>query len=351
MQRSITIAEGLERRQDNFLLLRIIAALLVIYGHSFGIAPHGSSKEVFVAMGWGIYSGDIAVNMFFVISGFMVSGSYIRQPDLFEFMKARLLRIVPGLLACLLVLALVVGPLVTSWLAKDYFHDRSVFDYVIRNMKFASDMNFNLPGVFETNAKRGVVNGSLWTLPAEFRMYVFVAVLGAVGLLERRLALAIVIVLLVITGLVAPYQLPLHPDWLRLAGYFAVGILIFTYKKFLTISHEGFIAVVFATYLCRGLEIHLYVFVFALTYFCFWFAYLIKLPRLDAYGDPSYAIYLWGWPIQQLVAKVMPNAISQVNFAVASVLAIAIGYASWYLVEKPCLRFKYSFSRKSPLAL
>ena len=53
--------------------------------------PNGTS-DIFLRHGWPMYSGDIAVAMFFVISGFMVSGSYLARADLFEFAKARLLR-------------------------------------------------------------------------------------------------------------------------------------------------------------------------------------------------------------------------------------------------------------------
>jgi peptidoglycan/LPS O-acetylase OafA/YrhL len=350
MPRSLTIAEGLSRRQDNFLLLRIIAALLVIYGHSFGIAPHGTAREIFASSGWGTYSGDIAVDMFFVISGFMVTGSYIRQPDLIEFMKARILRIVPGFLVCLIVLAFVIGPVVSSLSVHDYFSDGSATSYVTKNMRFSSDMRFQLPGVFETNAIKGVVNGSLWTLPAEFRMYVFVAVLGAVGILARRPLILVAIVVVFAGGLLAPYNLPLHPSWLRLAAFFSLGIAIFAYKDVITISHEGFAAIAFAAFLCRGLEIQPFIFGLALTYFCFWFAYLVKLPQADRFGDPSYAIYLWGWPLQQLLAQAFPNSASLVNFAAAGFLAILAGYLSWFLVEKPCLRLRHVIFRKSPAA-
>lgn len=350
MIRSITIAEGLARRQDNFLLLRIIAAIMVIYGHSFHIAPNGAAKEIFIETGWGIYSGDIAVNIFFIVSGFMVAGSYIRQADLFEFMKARIVRIVPALLVCVLLVAYVVGPLVSVLSSGDYFKNADVFRYVLRNMSFSSDMQFTLPGVFGNHLAKDVVNGSLWTLPAEFRMYVFVAILGAIGLLSHRITLLVILALLFCVGLVAPYNLPLHPEWLRLAGCFSIGILAYAFKDLITISHEGFIAVVFGVYLCRGLDIHLYVLVIALAYFCFWFAYMVRLPNLDRFGDPSYAIYLWGWPIQQLLASALPGTHAIANFLLSSAGAIAIGYVSWYLVEKPCLKLKHVWSKKSPAA-
>ena len=109
-----TIATYMSRRQDNFLLLRILAALAVIYGHSFVLAKADGSNDIFLRNGWPMYSGDIAVSMFFVISGFMVSGSFLARADLLEFAKARLLRIVPAFALVLVLCAYVVGPLMST---------------------------------------------------------------------------------------------------------------------------------------------------------------------------------------------------------------------------------------------
>ena len=67
MKQDKTIAAFLAERNDNFLLLRILAALAVIYGHSYAIAPAGEAVELFVKHGWPMYSGDMAVAMFFVL--------------------------------------------------------------------------------------------------------------------------------------------------------------------------------------------------------------------------------------------------------------------------------------------
>jgi peptidoglycan/LPS O-acetylase OafA/YrhL len=110
------------------------------------------------------------------------------------------------------------------------------------------------------------------------------------------------------------------------------------------------VAIAFAAYLCRGLDAYLYVFAFALCYFCFWCAYIPRLPTIGGWGDPSYAIYLWGWPIQQVLAKLFPGETSTVNFFLSAVLAIGVGYLSWNVIEKPCIRLKHAFSRRSPAA-
>ena len=76
-----TLAEGLAQRRDNFLLIRLIAAAMVIYGHGYAVTDHAEEVEFFERLGWGTYSGTIAVDAFFLISGFMITGSYLRRSN------------------------------------------------------------------------------------------------------------------------------------------------------------------------------------------------------------------------------------------------------------------------------
>ena len=340
MTRDTTVAGFLAARNDNFLLLRIIAALAVIYGHSYAIAGDGSGVDVFVRHGWPMYSGAMAVAMFFVVSGFMVSGSYLARQDLFEFAKARLLRIVPALVLVVAVSAWVIGPLMTTLDLGTYFRDPEVLRYVTRNLRFSSDMAWLLPGVFEHQA-RPAINGSLWTLPAEMRMYVLTAALGTFGLLTARKTGTAVLFGLLALGMFHPEYFPLHKDWVRLGGFFALGILVQLHKERIRISHATMLMLVFVTYISMRTASADILFVLCLAYFCFWFAYRTPVwAALARGGDPSYGIYLWGWPAQQLVAAWLPSLAPWQNFLLSAVLAICMGYVSWWTVERNALRLK-----------
>lgn len=335
-----TVAGHLSRRSDNFLLLRILAALAVIYGHSFAIARADGSVDVFVRHGWPMYSGDIAVAMFFVISGFMVSGSYIARADLFEFAKARLLRIVPAFALVLVACAFVLGPMLTTLDAGSYFRDPSVPAYVLKNLRFSSDMAWQLPGVFKDNA-RDAVNGSIWTLPAEMRMYLLAAALGVFGLLAHRALGTGVLLGLAWLGFAHPEFIPLHQDWFKLAFFFLLGILVQLHKDRLQVRHGAMLMLVFLVYLSMRTRAAPVLFGLALAYFCFWFAY--RTPTwhaLEKGGDPSYGIYLWGWPVQQVLASTFPEMVPWHNFLLAAVLATCMGYLSWWCVERPALKLK-----------
>jgi len=339
-----TIQSYLTTRRDNFLLLRIIAALMVIYGHSFVLARDIATTDVFLGNGWPFYSGDIAVMMFFVISGFMVSGSYLARANLADFMTARLLRIVPALLFVLVACALVVGPLFTSLDAADYFSSADVRRYITRNLAFSSDMAWTLPGVFADH-RMSSVNGSLWTLPAEMRMYLLVAALGVFGLLRNRRLGTFALLALLIAGVMHPRLLPVHTEWLRLGAFFCVGILAQLYKDRIEIRHDVMFALGFLTYISYNTQSYLWLLGLSISYFCFWFAYRTRPLDLGKLGDPSYGIYLWGWPMQQITVSVFPGITPMPNFLVSALAAITMGVFSWHVIERPALSLKGGVGR------
>lgn len=340
MKHGKTVFAFLAERNDNFLLLRILAALAVIYGHSFAIAPASGAVEFFIRHGWPMYSGDMAVAIFFVVSGFMVSGSYMARHDFVEFAKARLLRIVPGFALVVIVCAYVIGPGMSSLALVDYMRDPAVPAYAIKNLRFSSDMAWQLPGVFSSNPSQ-TVNGSLWTLPAEMRMYVLTAAMGALGLLAGRTVGTLVLLACLYLGMKSPEYFPLHQDWIRLAAFFALGVLIQLNKERIGVSHAAMFMLVFVTYISMRTQAASLLFGLTLAYFCFWFAYCTPTWRsLARGGDPSYGIYLWGWPVQQVLVACFPTISPLHNFLVGAVLATALGYASWWGLERRVLALK-----------
>jgi peptidoglycan/LPS O-acetylase OafA/YrhL len=339
-----SISEHLARRSDNFLALRILAAGMVIYGHSFPLTPPSAATDIFLRNEWPMYSGEIAVGLFFVISGFMVSGSYLQRADLGAFVGARLLRIVPGLAFVLAACALVLGPMLTTLEPGAYFAHPDTWRYITQNLHFSSDMAWTLPGVFEGHRMTSV-NGSLWTLPAEMRMYLLVALMGVFGLLSHRRMGILAIAALFLAGLFDPQLLPVHGDWLRLGAYFCAGIAVQLFKDRVQARHDIMLMLGLLTYISFYTHGFRWLVGASLAYFCFWFAYRTPRIRIERFGDPSYGIYLWGWPAQQVVVELAPRLSAFQNFLVSLVLAVVMGYVSWRLVEKPALRLKGSLSR------
>jgi peptidoglycan/LPS O-acetylase OafA/YrhL len=338
--RQVSVGQGLSRRADNFLLLRIAAASLVIYGHAAAIAPAVEGPDWFVRAGFGMYSGEIAVNVFFLISGFLVTGSYLRQDSLVRFLKLRALRLIPGFLLNLFLLAYLFGPLLTQLSVSDYLSHPQTWQYVWKNIWLSSDMAWQLPGVFE-GAKTSTINGSQWTLPAEVRMYLLLGILGAIGMFASKRVAVCGLATLLVAGLFWPYLFPLHSDWFRLGGYFLLGVAIFVMRDRVRIRLEFVIALVLLALLTRHLPVYPQVFALALAATAFFIAYMTRpIHWLERFGDPSYGIYLWGWPSQQVVAHLMPAAGLATHVVLSLLMAFALGYASWHLIEKQALRLK-----------
>ena len=340
--RPLTLADGLASPQDNFLLLRTLAAAAVIYGHGYAMVAHRGPPEIFTWMGWGIYSGAMAVDMFFLISGFLVTGSYLRRRNLPEFAWARLLRLLPAYAVCLLGCAFVLGAIYTSLPLGDYLTRAATRDYVWTNLRFSTNMSWQLPGVFVDSPRRDTINGSIWTLPAEARMYLWVALVGALGILSRRAWCNLLLAGLFVCGLIAPDHLLLVPltAFVRPAAFFALGAFCHVNREFVPASGWLVLALAVLTWLLRATPLYAFAFGLSEAAFVFWFAYRTRWHGYNRFGDYSYGLYLWGFPIQQVIAHHLPNAMPLANAALSLPLAGVLAIASWHLVEKPVLAWK-----------
>lgn len=337
-----SLADAMAGPGDNLLLLRMLAASLVLYAHSHAISGMPGAVDLITRSGVGIYAGSIAVYVFFVISGFLVTGSWLRRRELGAFLAARALRIVPGYAACLVLSALVLGAAVTSLDHGAYFSHAETWRYITHNLRFPIDMQWTLPGVFETHPRRSV-NGSLWTLPAEVRVYAWLAVVGALGILARaRVALPVLLLL----GLVAqlwPGSLPLLrlEPFLPMAAAFALGAVAWLLRRSLPLNAWILAVLVGIAWLLHGTDWYLHAFLAALAYGALWFGYVPRhLLWFNRAGDYSYGLYLWAFPMQQLAVHLLgaptPTQITLFAFPAALLLAIA----SWHLVERPMLRLR-----------
>lgn len=339
-----TLAVCLQRRQDNFLLLRLLAAALVIVGHSYAIVPGTDQNDIIAMAGWGpgIYSGSIAVDVFFVISGFLVAGSYVHRQNLGFFIRARILRIVPACLVCVLALAWIIGPLISTLPLRDYLAQPEPFDYVWRNLTFVF-MAWNLPGVFAANPYPDVVNGSLWTLPAEVRMYVLVALFGWLGLLQRRWLFNAVVGTVIALALLFPQvtrTMFIVDGYPMLAACFVLGAIAYVNRRFIPVHGALNVLLIVIAYALHESALFLPAFALALSYSTLWIAYAHPIAVINRLADYSYGLYLWGFPVQQMVMHLGWSSTPLQNFLWSLPITLLFAIASWHLIEKPVLRFK-----------
>jgi peptidoglycan/LPS O-acetylase OafA/YrhL len=191
-----TFADGLKAPRNNFEVVRLVAAIMIIISHSYPLL--GLHFEPFkYYLGGYSTGGDIAVSIFFVVSGFLVTKSATER-EILNYLISRVLRILPGLCAVVVFVAFVIGPSFTTLEYPEYMLHREVYAYLKNMLVFG--IQFTLPGVFHqlpTNS----VNGSLWTLPIEAAFYVLLPFLISLGFVRRWLVLgtiALVMTLLLI---------------------------------------------------------------------------------------------------------------------------------------------------------
>ena len=138
-------------RDNNFNLIRLAAALSVIFSHSVAVLGLPSSREFFFDH-LGLSLAEMAVDVFFVTSGFLVTGSLVNRGDVIAFLWARALRIYPAIWVMLVLTVFALAPALTTLPLADYFTSPKTHEYFAKCATLIGGVRYSLPGVFETNA-------------------------------------------------------------------------------------------------------------------------------------------------------------------------------------------------------
>lgn len=169
-------------RNNSFDLIRFLAATAVLFEHCYVLSGPGNINPVSLFIKYDTLGG-IAVDTFFILSGFLVTRSYLNNDSCITFTLKRVLRIFPGLLCVVLACAFVAGPALTTLSVSQYYTHPETYSFLLNAVL---DTRYYLPGIFNTNPYPNAVNGSLWTLPIEVTMYLLVLILGICKLLSPR---------------------------------------------------------------------------------------------------------------------------------------------------------------------
>lgn len=325
-------------RENNLNIIRFVAALLVIYSHSFPLTSNGIDYIGRLTNGQ-IDCGGIAVSIFFFYGGFLICKSMLRLKKAGAYFKARCKRILPPLAMVTFFLAFVAGPLLTDLSLGAYFSNPGTYRYLL-NSVFV--LVHDLPGVFTKNAYGATVNGPLWTLPVEFLCYIMCYVMYRLKLLSetnlKRVAIpavSVYIILYIMMGKTSLLGAALRPAML-----FFVGMCCYIYRDHIPV--KGWAAAVMLAVCVAGCALGCFnaVIFVSFTYVLLWLAFGTK-HKLDRFGaklEVSYGMYLTGWPIQQVLCDMTDNGISQWwNFAIAAVLSILAG-ACISMVERSYMK-------------
>jgi peptidoglycan/LPS O-acetylase OafA/YrhL len=336
-----TLAACIDSGRDNMTAVRLLAAILVVFGHSYVLAGPGMTADdpLYRLLGH-TYSHLVGVMMFFTISGLLIALAWQRRPHLPYFLRARVLRILPALIVCVIACSLVLGALTTTWPVNDYFRSSMTWKYIVGNAS-VFDLHWQLPGVFASNPTSDHVNGSLWTLPVEAGLYLVVAAFGLLGLLTHRIWLANLVVFVTAAAclyrpLTAPEATALEPI---LVVFFVFGALCCINRQRLPLSTWLLLGLGVAAWITRNSAAYPVLLALAIAYATLWLAYVPRLPTLR-FGDLSYGTYLWGFPIQQTLIQLFDLRNPWLVFALALPLTLLLAALSWRFVEQPALRWK-----------
>jgi peptidoglycan/LPS O-acetylase OafA/YrhL len=350
---SPTIGEVARGRDNNFNLVRLCAAGCVLASHSWPLS--GTPGEPFERFA-NFSLGHFGVDIFFVVSGFLVTGSLFARGSLPAFLRARALRIFPALVVSAFGTAFVIGPLVTRLPLASYLAAPGTWAYALLNSTtWPWGVVWSLPGVFRGLPAGDAANGALWSLPWELTMYALLTLLGALALRPRpwlgsRAVRGVVfgVALLATLGHGVNEGADLSRTFrvvqgLRLVALFFTGASLQLLRDRVPFSGGAFavaLAALIAALRWQGYALVAYPLL--LSYVVLWLA-LVPGGLLRGYnrlGDFSYGFYLWQFPIQQWIV-LTHRGISQPMLLLASLpAALAIAVASWYLVESPALAFK-----------
>ncbi|RMB57424.1 acyltransferase [Dokdonia sinensis] len=337
----------MKRHYNNFDFLRFLFAIFVIITHSFALSGVGEEKEwLYAITNRQLSFSGLGLSGFFVISGFFIYRSCERSRNLWDYLKKRVLRVFPGLLV-VLVLSLLIVPFIyegeTSLLS-----NRSYWTYGPYNLSLYGFQGV-ISGVFDHHPYKSI-NGSLWTIRYEFSLYLAIALLFLVRK-QKRLIVALVCVVLLVMMFLFHFALDqvggaeiagmVGVHILNLGGFFVVGTLLAT----LDFEKWNSLLLVGVSFVLILVSIHLDFFIttkhllLPLVVLGIGFIPLKGISSFSKYGDASYGIYIYAFPIQQLLLYFLKPSI--LVFILSSMsLAIIFGYLSWHLIEKKALELK-----------
>ncbi len=339
-----TLADCLARRDNTLAAVRMLGASAVLWAHAWVVTTPGIATRDYAHVF--AFSLDFhGVHAFFALSGLLLARSYLTRPDLLRFVVARVVRYVPAILVSALVAAFALGPLVTRLSLADYFGSAAPVLFVLK-VATLLDVNATLPGVFDGNIKPSLLYIPLWTVHYEFVFAVALGVVGALGLLKRKpLVLAGLGLILAINvvwfwnGEAAHLALGSPHHLVRFGSTFGLGVAMAVFADRIPVSNRilAGIAAVCIPLAFTPLAALAGMILIAYAILCVGFTSVPLARPLAALGVWSYGFYVWGYLIEQTLAYAAPQLGGWPVFLTALPLALAAGWLSWRVVERPSL--------------
>jgi peptidoglycan/LPS O-acetylase OafA/YrhL len=339
--------------KNNFDFLRVSASLMVILGHSYPLLGSPSPMPSILQSSISTF----AVYIFFSISGFLITKSYLSDPRVKVYLYKRFLRIYPAyfivITACLFFGF--VGSVLDFF---SYFSNSNTILY-LKNLIFFPI--YSLPGVFENRPYPSAVNGSIWTLPIEVAAYLLILVVLIISKRGYRFIFTLLSFLLIVfiwqglpvgSSRVVFFGSPVK-EAMELFAFFISGSLVAQSERYFKIRLDFafcFLVILQGVNSISPADLHWFTpLLLPYIVISFGLATTPVVSKFGRFGDPSYGAYLWAWPIQQTVIGFWGPLPVFINFILVAAFSLLAGYLSWHFFEKRFLRLKARINKSTPL--
>ncbi len=332
--------QGAGGATTGFDYLRIGLSVAVLGWHAFALTAHSLELDAKWWSGPFRFLPAAIIPLFFALSGFLVTGS-LGRTRLYQFVTLRFIRLIPALAVEITLSAVIIGLTFTTLPASQYLGSKGFWTYFLN---IVGDIHFYLPGVFDEEPSQGLVNGQLWTIPFELECYLALVLLAVSRVIKRRLAFAAIVAALSLAFTVRALTGPsisgvTHVPGRVLVVCFLAAVSLYLYRDVIPYSNVLGVISALATAVFLQIPNASYLAAFPVAYLTVWLG-LMRPPAIP-FGDLSYGVYLFHWPIQQSILHAVPGIRSGLLTMLISLpLTAACAWLSWTLIERPILMRK-----------
>lgn len=343
-----TFGDRIENNKANNLnAIRLLLALAVILSHAFPLTLGWGGEaqgEPMVALTHQQDScGSMAVNLFFLISGMLITASWLGCRSMQEFLMKRFLRIYPGFIVAMGLSGVVIWMLCPEFRA-GAGHGAAWFSNFVKDCFLLRSSSLDWKGIFAGNPLPDAANGSLWTIPIEFACYLLVAWIGLFCLFKYRRLLfvaTILIYLVYVKNLLAGHDVSNYTC--RFLTYFMIGMNFWLWRNIIPFSKWlalGGVVVLLVSSQFKPWFAMLFPYVGGYCTLCLGYGPQFPGMNWTRKTDLSYGTYLYAFPVQQIAA--MNTAIRHplMNFIISAPVILFLAWLSWRLVEQRFLAMK-----------
>lgn len=320
---------------NNFDFLRVVFASTVAIAHLIELSEIPQIQPYAY-----LFNTRLAIDGFFIISGFLIAKSYESNKNFKVYVKKRIKRIVPAYFFLIIFCALTFVVLSTNTFS-NYFLSAQFWKYLIANLSFQNYIEPCLPGVFQGNLICAI-NGALWTIKIEEAFYLLLPVFYY--FIDSKKVNIYVLSIFIYIASVSYFSYFSYVDMYRIAkqlpgalAFFITGVMFYRHFNILDKWKHHIIIPCLIIFMLEQYLLNTYVFK-PITYgfMVFYIAYNFrKLNNFGKYGDFTYGIYIYHFPLIQIF--VFYNLFSSYNYILVSIflmlLVLLASVLSWYLLE------------------